>query len=161
MLEEFRANGETGLYTGFYGAAWEGFDAYRATLERLHAGGWPFPEVVPGDTLFVMRGQRIVGEVYLRFALTSALEEDGGNLGYQIRPSERNKGYATQAVRLALVRLRERGLDEALVTCDPDNLASIRVIETCGGLRIDDSSVCRRYVIPTAPPGRDAALRSV
>ncbi len=150
MLAEYRAHGETGLYTGFYSVAWEGFDAYRATLRRLHAGGWPFPDVVPGDTLFVVHGERIVGEVYLRFGLTPELEEDGGNVGYQIRPTERNKGYATEALRLALRRLGERGIREALVTCDSGNLASVRVIQKCGGRRIADSSVSRRYLVPTA-----------
>jgi predicted acetyltransferase len=156
MLAEFGAHGDIGLYTGFYAVAWDGFDAYRTMLERLHAGGWPLPEVVPGDTLFIMCGDRIVGEVFLRFGLTPALEEDGGNVGYHIRPTARNRGYATQALRLALALLRQRGVPEALVTCDEHNLASIRVIEKCGGSRIADSSICRRYLIDTSQPGLES-----
>ena len=148
MLSEYRAHGESGLYTGFYAAAWDGYDAYRAVLDRLRPGGWPFAEVVPSEAWFAKDGERLVGEVYLRFGLTPALEEDGGNAGYQIRPGARNNGYATLALRLALGKLRERGLREALLTCDQDNAASIRVIERCGGRRITDSARgLRRYVI--------------
>lgn len=150
MLGEYRALGEEGLYTGLYAVAWHGYDAYRGMLVRLQAGGWPFAEVVPGETYFVMDGERVVGEVYLRLGLTPALEEDGGNIGYQIRPSARNNGYATKALQLALARLGALGLRQALLTCDPENAASIRVIEKCGGRRIEDSSGGRcRYLVPT------------
>ena len=155
MLDEYRAAGEAGLYTGFYESAWDGYDAYRSTLERLSRGAWPIPEIVPGETLFVMHGDRIVGEVYLRFRLTPALEENGGNVGYQIRPSDRRRGYGTEALRLALRRLREVGLSEALITCDDGNAASIRVIEKCGGRRIEDSRLRgkRRYIVALGEPG--------
>ena len=148
MLAEYRRVEEQGLYTGFYAAAWDGYDKYRAMLERLSRGGWPHPYVVPGETLFIIEGDRVVGEVYLRFALTPELQEGGGNVGYQVRPSARGRGYATEALRLALDRLRDVGLREALITCDHDNVASIRVIEKCGGRRIADSHLAnkRRYV---------------
>ncbi len=154
MIAEYAAKGETGLYTGFYETAWDGFDAYAQTLRQLAPGGWPFPEVVPGDTMFIIASGRVVGEVYLRYALTPALERDGGNIGYQIRPGERAKGYATQALRLALEHLGKMGLRRALLTCSDKNAASIRVIERCGGVRIDDSDgddggTNRRYWLAT------------
>ena len=51
--------------------------------------------------------------------------------------------------------LRHLGVEEALITCRTDNAASIRVIEKCGGRRIDDADfperpdlTRRRYLIP-------------
>jgi predicted acetyltransferase len=154
MLAEYREHDDVGIYTEFYEAAWQGYDAYRAVLERLSRGGWPFPEVVPGETLFLMDGEEIVGEVYLRLALAPVLEKDGGNIGYQIRPRARNRGYATAGLRLALKRLREIGLSQALLTCSDANAPSIRVIEKVGGVRIgdaqlDDGTRNRRYIIQT------------
>jgi predicted acetyltransferase/ribosomal protein S18 acetylase RimI-like enzyme len=154
MLAEFRAHGEVGLYTGFYAAAWDGYEAYRETVRRVCAGGWPFAEVVPGAVFFVMAGDEIVGELYLRFGLTDELERDGGNVGYQSRPAARNNGYATKALRLGLARLAERGIISALVTCDDRNLPSIRVIEKSGGERLDDAALDggkrnRRYAVAT------------
>lgn len=155
MIAEYRANNDIGIYTGFYSAAWDGYHAYRILLERLSHGGWPFPEVVPGETHFIMDDEQIIGEVYLRFRLDSVLRKDGGNIGYQIRPNMRSKGYATAGLRLALKRLREVGVTEALLTCSDDNGASIRVIEKSGGVRIDDAHLDdgtknRRYLIQTA-----------
>jgi predicted acetyltransferase len=154
MLAEYVGHYDVGLYTGFYEKAWHGFDAYRTMLDRLSAGGWPFPEVVPGETHFLMVGDDIVGEVYLRFGLTPVLEKDGGNIGYQIRPSARNRGYATGGLRLALDRLREVGFVQALLTCAEGNAASIRVIEKNGGTRIvdvksDTGATHRRYLVST------------
>jgi predicted acetyltransferase len=154
MLAEFRAHDDIGLYTGFYEAAWHGYDTYRERLERLAAGGWPFPDVVPGASFFVTDGEEIVGELYLRFGLTPALEREGGHVGYQIRPSARNRGYATAALRLGLARLAERGIARALVTIDDGNAASQRVTEKVGGERIDDVALrggrrVRRYTVAT------------
>jgi len=36
------------------------------------------------------------------------------------------------------------------VTCDDDNVASVRVIEACGGVLEDVRGVKRRYWVPTA-----------
>ena len=36
-------------------------------------------------------------------------------------------------LRQALVIARSLGIDRVLITCDDDNLASSRVIESCGG----------------------------
>ena len=73
---------------------------------------------------------------YVRFRLDSViahLEREGGHVGYDIRPSERNRGYGTEILRLTLEEARVRNIVPILVTCDDDNIASIRVIEKNGG----------------------------
>ena len=42
------------------------------------------------------------------------------------------------------------GIDPALVTCDDDNVGSVRVIEAAGGVLEDVRGVKRRYWVPTA-----------
>ena len=79
-------------------------------------------------------------------------------LGYQIRPRARNKGYATAGLRLALERLKDIGLSEALLTVSETNAASIRVIEKIGAVRIDDAQLDdgttnRRYIADIASLG--------
>lgn len=54
----------------------------------------------------------------------------------------------------ALAVARSVGVEEALVTCDDDNVASARTIERCGGVLQDvvctgDGSPKRRYLIAT------------
>ena len=93
---------------------------------------------VPQTTFWLMCGDDIVGEVRIRHTLTSFLENFGGHIGYAIRPSERRKGYGTVQLKLALVKAREIGLRRALVTCNPRNIGSARIIEKNGGIRDTD-----------------------
>ena len=101
------------------------------------------------DSYFIEANGRILGEMYIRHRLTPYLEKIGGHIGYKVRPSCRNRGVATAALRLAIKRLTEIGVERALVTCNATNAASIRVIEKCGGERIEDAifdnRVGRRY----------------
>lgn len=57
-----------------------------------------------------------------------------GHFGYYVRPSERNKGYGTKLLSLCLERAKESGLDKVLVTCQPANMASKKVIQANGGV---------------------------
>ncbi len=61
----------------------------------------------------------------------------GGHIGYLVRPPMRRRGHATAALRAALPVARSLGIDPALVTWADDNLASITVVERCGGRLLD------------------------
>ena len=105
-----------------------------AACRNLEAGH------VPSSTYWLARGRRIVGTGRLRQQLSDALRQDGGNIGYDIRPSERGKGHATRLLRLMLDKARQLGLQRVLITCNEDNAASARVIEKNGGVRDSDSA---------------------
>jgi predicted acetyltransferase len=57
-----------------------------------------------------------------------------GHVGYTVVPWKRRRGYATQALAMVLPVARTQGLERVLLTTDPDNLASRRVIEANGGV---------------------------
>jgi len=153
MLDEFRAAGELDVYSGIFAVAWEGYGKFYALLSRMQAGGYPTPEIVPMDSYFIEADGRVLGEVYIRHRLTPNLEKIGGHIGYKVRPSRRNRGVAIAALRLAIMRLAEIGVERALVTCNTTNAASVRVIEKCGGDRVEDAifenRVERRYWVTT------------
>jgi predicted acetyltransferase len=69
----------------------------------------------------------------LRHHLNEGLLQHGGHVGYYVRPAARGKGHAKQALRMALDRLRKMGVTRALVTVDPMNVPSIRVVLANGG----------------------------
>jgi predicted acetyltransferase len=96
--------------------------------------GLHLPEgYVPSTMYYAFVDGEIVGRLMLRHRLSEPLQRIGGNIGYVVVPGHRGRGFATQMLRRALPRAKERGLDRVLLTCDEDNLASIRVIEKCGG----------------------------
>jgi predicted acetyltransferase len=59
-----------------------------------------------------------------------------GHIGYSVVPWKRRLGYATAALRDALPLAREVGLPYVVITTDPDNVGSQRVIEANGGVLV-------------------------
>src|SRR5262245_26637251 len=89
---------------------------------------------VPGTEFWLEDAGRILACVRLRLRLTPELEIEGGHIGYDVRPSLRRRGYGTTLLRLALVEARALGIERVRITCDDDNLGSIKVIERNGGV---------------------------
>lgn len=90
---------------------------------------------VPALTYFYVRedDDKIIGMVNIRLALNDFLREEGGHIGYSIRPTERQKHYATDMLKEALKVCETIGIREVLVTCDKCNIASAKVIQNCNG----------------------------
>lgn len=91
-----------------------------------------------------------VGFLALRRSLNDFLFEQGGHIGYSIRPGRRREGHASRALRDALGEAAALGIDPVLVTCDEDNVASARTIEVNGGVYEDSRAGKRRYWIATS-----------
>ena len=136
FVHDFRDAGEQ-----FPPVPYEEFDVATHLKELANmAKGINLPEGwVPMQVYWLTRNSRIIGECGLRNELTDALRKFGGHIGYSIRPSERNKGYGTKMVKLAMEKARGLGIDRVLITCDKDNIASQRVIQKNGGVLDSES----------------------
>ncbi len=97
---------------------------------------------VPQTQYWLVRGGKLLGTVRLRPRLNEHLQYEGGQIGYDVSPSERGRGHGTRLMARALQEARRLGLDRVLVTCDADNLASVRVIEKSGG-KLEDEVVSK------------------
>jgi predicted acetyltransferase len=73
-----------------------------------------------------------------------------GHVGYSVVPWKRDRGYATQALRLLLPQARAQGLEFIDLTTDADNAASRRVIEANGGTFVE------RFYKPKAYGGAES-----
>ena len=91
---------------------------------------------VPGLTYFYVReaDDRIVGMINIRLALNAFLRNEGGHIGYSVRPTERRRHYGTEMLKAALKVCDVIGIREVLVSCDKENAASAGVIKNCGGV---------------------------
>jgi predicted acetyltransferase len=105
---------------------------------------------VPQTTFWYVEDDRYLGSIRVRHRLTPYLLEEGGHIGYDVRPTARLRGYATAMLAAALEFARSLGLDQVLITCDEDNVGSRRVIEANGGIYEDSRAGKRRYWVATA-----------
>lgn len=109
---------------------YDGMVERHAALEKAPIS----PGGVPQTFFLAERGDGVlVGTIRVRHDLNDDLWQNGGNIGYEVRPSMRNRGYATRMLALALDEAFALGLEWVLLTVDPENRPSIRVIEKNGG----------------------------
>jgi predicted acetyltransferase len=122
------------------------------------------PGLVPQTVFWALDDDgEAVGIVRLRHYLNNTLRVHGGHIGYYVRRDQRGHGYGKEMLRLALDELRRLGETRALITTDPENVHSIRVIEANGGQFADVSSdprtgaQYRRYWVDLEPQQDPAA----
>jgi predicted acetyltransferase len=157
-MDEFVAEGaensQTAAWIEYNAPGWQDPGAFAAFVEAVRADAeedTPRPAGhVPCTTLWWVDGDDYLGRIAIRHRLTDFLREVGGHIGYDVRPTRRREGHASAMLRQSLPWALELGIDRALVTCDVDNVGSIRVIENAGGELEDVRGAKRRYWVPTS-----------
>jgi predicted acetyltransferase len=126
------------------------FDEYVAVLLARETD--PQEGYVPQSDYWLIAEGVFAGEINIRHRLTTSLQRFGGHIGYRVRPMMRKKGYGTLQLKLVLPICWEMGLERVLITCDDDNIGSIKIIEANGGVLLDKvdnkrNILTRRYWI--------------
>ena len=96
--------------------------------QRLPAG-W-----VPATTHCGFLDGEIACRFSLRHSLNDFLLKIGGHIGYGVLPKFRRRGFARIMLQEALGLSKRLGISRVLLTCDDDNVGSIKTIESCGGM---------------------------
>ena len=145
MLQELPRN-ENGFINSLHGMT---FNEYKAALKNAAedaeqsgiVDGWK----VPSTTFWLFEDGRPVGLGRVRHLLTDALLENGGNVGYSIRPDARGRGLGKKLLSFLISESREMGLDKLLLTIQNHNEPSIRAALANGG-RIEKVTADRHYI---------------
>ncbi|KRE71612.1 GNAT family N-acetyltransferase [Arthrobacter sp. Soil762] len=107
------------------------------------------PGYVPCTYLWIVEGDTFLGSLAIRHELNEFLLNEGGHIGYSVRPTARRRGHAAAALEAALPMARELGILRVLLTCDETNTGSRATIEKNGGVWEDTRNGKRRYWIDT------------
>ena len=121
-------------------------DAFLASLVDREASGDPIalPDGrtvprLPGYRRWLWDGE-FCGSIGFRWQRgTEALPPHClGHIGYAVVPWKQRRGYATMALREVLREAIAEGLRFVEITTDPDNVPSRRVIESNGGVLVEE-----------------------
>lgn len=113
------------------------FDRYLERLKAVERGEGFINEQVGGTEYWMIFGDEVVGRLKLNFSLSEEMKVRGGHIGYGVRSGFEGRGFASEALRLALQIARTRQMFDILITCDENNHASRAVIEKNGGRLMD------------------------
>lgn len=133
MLQELPAD-ENGFINPVKGKT---FDEYKEWLKKSAESseqpdvvdGWKVPET----TFWFFENNSPVGYGKVRHLLTEALQENGGNIGYAILPSARNRGLGKKLLLSLINESKKIGVDKLLLTIRNHNEPSIHVALANGG----------------------------
>jgi len=86
-------------------------------------------QLPPTSTYFCIKNEEVLGAIRYRHGTNTFIERVIGQTGYETKPSARGKGVA----RFMLSWLQKNILTkDIIITCEADNIASQKVIESCG-----------------------------
>ncbi len=103
------------------------------TLKLVHrTKGAVSPTWLPSLVYDIIQNsdQKAVGRCDLRIGMNDYMYYMG-NIGYVVYPPYRGNRYATRAT-LLLFEIAKEYMDTCIITCNPDNIASIRTCEYAG-----------------------------
>ena len=138
LKDEFLAMVEEYWATGEQNGGWmlaKNMEDFASLLKKSkdYSQGKNLPESwVPSTNSWLVDGTEVIGYSSLRHDLNEGMKKRGGHIDYYIRPCKRGKGYSSLMLSLMLDQARGLGLKKVLVTCDEDNIASVRIIEKNG-----------------------------
>lgn len=133
---------------------YKNYDLWLSEMQNRHSGKNLPGGYVRENFYLCYEETRLIGVFSLKFELTEFLLNYGGHVGYATRPSDRNRGLATQMLNQGAALSKKFGFDRILCVCDNDNYASEKVILKNGGILEnelydpDEKVTVKRFWIP-------------
>jgi predicted acetyltransferase/ribosomal protein S18 acetylase RimI-like enzyme len=145
MAKEFDSENDNRYSKHVYD--YDSFQNYINHLECLKIESRVPDGYVKSYTYFATKENRIIGAIRYRPNLNDGLLLEGGHIGYDVRPMERNQGYASEMLSKLLKMIRPTHRGKILITCDSDNFASEKIILKNGG-SLENETISNRTQKP-------------
>lgn len=84
----------------------------------------------------IFYNNRFIGRISMRIG-SNFDSYYNGNIGYEIEENFRGNNFAFKACKLVLQIAKAHGMNEIILTCDENNIASYKTIEKLGGELIE------------------------
>lgn len=147
FVEDYRLNGEPEYYLMYK----DGRDNFELYIEKLinNAKGKDLPAGwSPCTTLWLVDNKEyVLGVIRIRHQSIPV----HGNIGYDVAPMFRKRGYGRKILQLSFPYIKKIGLDTVMVTCEENNKFSQKIILSCGGKLLstvaDSNSLYHQYEI--------------
>ena len=132
MMDEWTSDDEVIVPRAISKADYHNYYEYSEAIEVRTESS----QLVPDSTFFCLDTERniFVGAVNIRHRLNERFSVGVGHIGDGIRPSERNKGFGTEMVALALDECKKLYIEKVLMCCERNNIASEKTIVRNGGI---------------------------
>lgn len=144
MLQEIPKD-ENGFINSINGRTFEEFKQWLIHSDSLSKAKGLEDWKVPTNVYWLYVDGYPVGLGKLRHFLTYRLREEGGHVGYAIRPSQRNKGYGTILLKMIIEEAKKMNIDKILLTIRNDNANSIKVALNNNG-KVERTNEERHYI---------------
>lgn len=148
VIEDYKKNQEW-FYYYKYDRALEDYEGYLADLDNFSKGIGLGEDQVPTSVYWLVddQGTEIRGIIRIRHEAIPV----HGNIGYDVPPKMRFKGYGRELLRLGIIKAHELGVDEVRISCSTLNEGSKKVIESNGGeltgTKVDNFERFNLYII--------------
>ncbi len=144
MLQELPKD-ENGFINGVNGKTFEEYKKWLIKSDNTAKGVGLESWMVPQNVYRLFVDGIPVGIGKLRHYLNDKLREEGGHVGYAVRPSYRNKGYGKLLLKLLIREAESIGIDRVLLTVRNQNIYSVKVALSNGGV-IESVNDARHFI---------------
>lgn len=110
------------------------FEEYINELKNTELGiGLPEGWVPSNNYWLIDSNNEVLGVIRIRHRVDNECLQTIGHIGYEIKKTRRREGNGNQILKLRLVEATKIGIDNILITCNEQNIGSVKIIEKNDG----------------------------